>query len=88
MSAFFSSSSHLPCPECGASVPISGKSEHVCDPERLLDFRLFQLRLETAAFEGQLREFLESPRGRFEQWCAERERPAPKTPDLTSDSTS
>jgi hypothetical protein len=70
----FANSSHVPCPDCGASVATDGQDDHVCDPERLLDFRMFQLRDEVKAFEGLVREYLDSPHGRFEQWCAERER--------------
>jgi hypothetical protein len=76
MSAFFTHSSHMPCPDCGASVPRAGRDEHVCEPARLLDYRMFQLREELVEFDDQLRGYLESPRGRFEQWLAERERPA------------
>lgn len=74
MSAFFASSSHMPCADCGASVRVAVRDEHVCDPERRLDFRMFQLRDEIADFEEGLRGFLESAHGRFAQWLAERER--------------
>jgi hypothetical protein len=74
MSAFFASSSHMPCAECGASVRVAVRDEHECDPERRLDFRMFQLRDEIADFEESLRGFLESAHGRFAQWLAERER--------------
>jgi hypothetical protein len=47
---------------------------HVCDAERLLDFRLFQLRDEIAAFDAQLSAWLASARGRFATWLAERDR--------------
>ena len=64
----------MPCPECGASVAAAEADDHVCDPERLLDYRVFQLREEVAGFDGALGEYLDSPRGRFAQWLAERER--------------
>jgi hypothetical protein len=73
MSAYFTSS-HMPCPECGASVANGARDEHVCDPERRLEYRMFQLREEIGGFEDLLRSFLESPHGRFLQWLAERER--------------
>jgi len=76
MSSFFASR-HMPCTECGASVDASERGEHVCDPERLLDYRMFQLRDEVAGFDEGLRGFLESPLGRFAQWLAERERRPP-----------
>jgi hypothetical protein len=46
----------------------------VCDVERVLDFRLFQLRDEIAAFDAQLAEWLRTARGRFAAWIAERDR--------------
>jgi len=74
MSAF-ASSSHLPCPECGASVEAEEKVAHVCDPERRADYLMFQLRDEIAEFERSVWEYLTSPHGRFAQWLAERRRP-------------
>ncbi len=76
MSSFFASR-HMPCAECGASVARSERDAHVCDPERLLDYRLFQLREEVAGFDDVLRGYLDSPQGRFAQWLAERERRRP-----------
>ena len=64
----------MPCDECGASVPVGGRGEHVCSEPRRLDYQLFQLRAELAAFEDQFAAYLESPQGRFELWYAERER--------------
>jgi hypothetical protein len=66
----------MPCPQCGASVDRAEADAHVCDAERLLDFRLFQLREEIAAFDAQLARWLESARGRFAAWIAERDRRA------------
>jgi hypothetical protein len=74
MSAFYASSSHMPCTECGVSVRVTASDQHVCDPERRLDYRMIQLREEVAGFEESLRGFLESAHGRFAQWLAERER--------------
>ena len=48
--------------------------EHFCDPERLLDYVMFQLRAEVDAMDGKLAAYLDSPRGRFDVWCAERDR--------------
>jgi hypothetical protein len=75
MSAFFAHSRFMPCTECGSSVAAGERDEHVCDPERLLDYRMFQLREEVADLEVGLRGFLDSAHGRFAQWLAERERP-------------
>lgn len=73
MSSFFTSQ-HMPCVECGASVASGERDLHACDPERRLEYRLFQLRSEVAGFDDGLAGYLESPQGRFAQWLAERER--------------
>ena len=73
MSSFFTSQ-HMPCSECGASVLVSDQHGHSCDPERRLEFRLFQLQGEVAALDEGLRAYLDTPQGRFAQWLAERER--------------
>ena len=73
MSSFFTSQ-HMPCAECGASVRVSERESHACDPERRLEFRLFQLREEVAGFDEGFSGYLDSPQGRFAQWLAERER--------------
>jgi len=74
MSTFFTHSDHMPCTECGASVSAAERDKHVCDPERVLDFRMFQMREEVAAFDNLLGRFLDSSAGRFAQWLAERDR--------------
>jgi hypothetical protein len=68
----------MPCTECGASVAVAVRNGHVCDPEQLLDYRMFQLRDEVLGFEDGLREYLDSPQGRFAEWLAEHERPDPR----------
>ena len=78
MSTFFAHSSIMPCVECGSSVAAAERDEHVCDPERLLDYRMFQLREEVADLEVGLQAFLDTAHGRFAQWVAERDRLRPK----------
>lgn len=73
MSSFFTSQ-HMPCAECGASVRCVERESHTCDPERRLEYRIFQMRDEVARFDDGLGAFLASPEGRFAQWLAERER--------------
>jgi hypothetical protein len=70
----FFESRHMPCDECGASVARDERDAHVCDPERRLEYALFQLRDEIGSFEGELAKYLRSPHGRFDAWLAERER--------------
>lgn len=67
---------HMPCPECGVSVRAAELDEHVCSPDRWLDYQVFQLREEIEAFEAELAAHLSTPRGRFELFYAERERRA------------
>ena len=67
-------SRYMPCPDCGASVDGRADESHVCEEERLLEYRVFQLRAEVASFDTELAEFLASPRGSFELWYAARER--------------
>lgn len=64
----------MPCPECGASVEVALETEHVCNPERRIDFELFQLRAEVSRLGVEIDDYLASAQGRFEQWYAEHER--------------
>lgn len=66
-------SRYLSCPECGASVERVQSDLHRCDPERLLDFRMFGLREEIDTFDLRLTAFLNSPHGQFQRWLAERD---------------
>ena len=65
----------MPCEECGDSVERSIDWAHRCDPNRVVDYRMFELRHQVADFEPQLHRFLSSPRGRFEMWLAARDMP-------------
>ena len=60
----------MPCPDCGASLEQDERAKHVCERERWLDYQLFQLREEVAAYDTQLNAYLASPQGRFELWYA------------------
>ena len=64
----------MPCPECGASVARGREDDHVCEEERLLRYRMIQLREEIARFDDDLAAYLSSQRGRFDVWYAARER--------------
>lgn len=66
----------MPCSECGASLAREERDDHVCDAERLLDYRMFRLRDEIAGFEADFAAYLALPWGRFELWYAARERRA------------
>ena len=47
---------------------------HACEPERVLDYQMFQLRGDVAQLERTFSEYLDSPQGRFAVWLAQRER--------------
>lgn len=66
------SSRYMPCPECGASVESSAEVAHRCEPERLAEFKAFGMRDQVAQLETRIRDFLDSPVGRFETWEAAR----------------
>jgi hypothetical protein len=74
MSLAFPTPDHMPCPDCGGSVQRSEEEAHVCDEERLLDYRLLGLREEVGHFEDELAGWLDTPRGRFARWLAEHDR--------------
>jgi hypothetical protein len=48
--------------------------EHVCEHERWIGYQVFQLRHEIDDFDAELATYLESPKGQFDLWYAERER--------------
>lgn len=66
-------SRHMPCEECGESVDRTAIETHVCNPERLLDYRMFRMREEINGFESRFRDFLTESEGRFEVWLAARQ---------------
>jgi hypothetical protein len=66
-------SRYLPCADCGASVERTIAPGHRCSTERLVEFQLFGLREDIAAFEGRLRQYLHTNLGRFEAWLAARQ---------------
>jgi hypothetical protein len=65
---------HMPCEQCGASVPRGAEGVHECDEERRLEFHVFALRDEIGSFDDEWSAWLQSPRGRFERYYAERTR--------------
>lgn len=70
----FPTPDHMPCPDCGASVPVAAEEPHVCEEERQLDFRLVELGPEIAGFDDELAAWLETPDGRFARFIAEYDR--------------
>jgi hypothetical protein len=62
------------CPGCGSVLPERAGDVHPCDWFRWLDHQVALRRGEIDRFEEELGAYLDSPRGRFEAWSAERER--------------
>lgn len=67
------------CPGCGDRIAPRALAVHVCDWWRWLDHQIALRRDELDRFEHELGSYLDSPRGRFELWCAERERVSVRT---------
>jgi len=64
----------MPCPDCGASVPVAAEEAHECDDERQLDFRLVELGPDIARFDDDLAAWLDTPDGRFACFMAQYDR--------------
>ncbi len=64
-------SRYMPCDECGTSLDHDETEEHACDPERRLEYQLFQQRAAIAYFDDELCAYLDSAQGRFAVWYAE-----------------
>jgi hypothetical protein len=58
---------HMPCPDCGASVPREAGEQHICDEVQRTSY-------EADRFDNELDSWLASPSGRFAVYYAERER--------------
>jgi hypothetical protein len=58
---------HMPCPDCGASVPREAEEKHICDEVQRTSH-------EADRFDTELDSWLASPSGRFAVYYAERER--------------
>jgi hypothetical protein len=65
---------HMPCDHCGASVERGTEAAHECDDERRLEFCVFALREGIGSFDEAWTAWLQTPRGRFELYYAERSR--------------
>jgi hypothetical protein len=74
MFSYFTDHEYMPCARCGMSLTRVDRESHVCDAERRARFEAFQARHELAEFERELARFLDSPRGRFAVYYAERDR--------------
>lgn len=72
----------MPCEECGASVKREERGEHECNPERKLDYEIFQMQQngELGDLEEEVAAFFSSPQGRFECYCVERDRTGREPP--------
>jgi hypothetical protein len=62
------------CPECDEHVPYGRTAEHECDRERWLSFQVTRARSDIESIDQELARYLNTARGRFELWYAERAR--------------
>jgi hypothetical protein len=59
------------CRDCGEALHRDERDAHRCDEGKQLELAV---RRELAAFEGELGTWLDTARGRFAAWLAERDR--------------
>jgi hypothetical protein len=64
----------MTCSDCGENVPWAQTGEHECDQERWISFQVTRARAEIEHFDQELARYLETARGKFELWYAERTR--------------
>jgi hypothetical protein len=62
------------CPHCGAAVAVTGLGAHECRPQQRIDHEMRRVRYEIAQIELELARYLETARGKFDAWYAERTR--------------
>ncbi len=62
------------CTECGETVQRTrlASGDHLCDPDRILDYQVRKVHWRYGAFEDAFRHWLETPAGRFAEFCARR----------------
>jgi hypothetical protein len=63
-----------PCPGCGDELTARALRAHVCDWWRWLDHQVDLRRGELERFENELGDYLDSRKGQFDLWYAERQR--------------
>jgi hypothetical protein len=64
----------MTCSDCGENVPWARTGDHECDQERRISFQVTQARPQIERFDQELARYLETARGKFELWYAERTR--------------
>jgi hypothetical protein len=60
------------CADCGERVPWAQTGQHECDEEQWLSFQVTRARPQIDRFEHELARYLETARGKFDLWYAER----------------
>jgi hypothetical protein len=64
----------MACPNCGEPCAWELNDGHVCELERRYDYELIKRNEELNRFADEVAAWMASPQGRFEAWCAERDR--------------
>lgn len=62
------------CSECGVPVPLGDVLDHECNHAHWIAYQVAKARHEIERLDTEIESYLESPRGRFEVWYAERTR--------------
>jgi hypothetical protein len=60
------------CDGCGVAVQRRVAGSHECDPERYAAHQSARLHWRVAGFDDAVRRWLETPAGRFAEYCARR----------------
>jgi hypothetical protein len=62
------------CPGCGVILPRERASEHDCEHDKWVAYQVGCFRSEIERIDVELSSYLQTSRGRFEAWYAERTR--------------
>ena len=62
------------CSECGVIVPLARSGEHECEHDKWVAYQVARSRSEIERIDAEVARYLETARGRFEVWYAERSR--------------
>jgi hypothetical protein len=65
---------YLPCSECGVRLSSEQRSRHACSPDAAIVHQVTKARVQLTIFEDEVDQFLETPKGKFALFLAERQR--------------
>lgn len=62
------------CSDCGAIVPLERAAGHECEHDKWVAYQVGRLHLEVEQIDLELSSYLQTSRGQFEAWYAQRTR--------------